>query len=288
MAMSADPAANLASAVAQDPRGGGPRRQDRLPARALPLALLLPDRGRCALRPGRAHPRSEHRGPGLGSPPQRGGGAGVAVRTPRARALPQHHRGDRHRRSDPGQVPQDAHPRRSRPTTRSSTSRPAISGFQVFPTAVRQPRRAGLLGSVVPRGGAPGRPARRRRHLLPDGHRLAPGREGRRRAPPSATPGGPCSAGTPSPTASTWPPSTASAWKRRPARPGLEFWGGSFLCDPQGVVLAEASAEREEILLGTRGSGAHRGGAPPVAVLARSPRRRLSRSRPRFLDEELP
>jgi N-carbamoylputrescine amidase len=33
--------------------------------------------------------------------------------------------------------------------------------------------------------------------------------------------------------------------------PGLEFWGGSFLCDPQGVMLAEASAEREEILLGT-------------------------------------
>jgi N-carbamoylputrescine amidase len=33
--------------------------------------------------------------------------------------------------------------------------------------------------------------------------------------------------------------------------PGLEFWGGSFLADPQGVVLAEASGEREEILLGT-------------------------------------
>jgi N-carbamoylputrescine amidase len=33
--------------------------------------------------------------------------------------------------------------------------------------------------------------------------------------------------------------------------PGLEFWGGSFFCDPMGVVAAEASAEREEILLGT-------------------------------------
>jgi N-carbamoylputrescine amidase len=32
--------------------------------------------------------------------------------------------------------------------------------------------------------------------------------------------------------------------------PGLEFWGGSFFCDPQGVVLAEASTEREEILYG--------------------------------------
>jgi N-carbamoylputrescine amidase len=32
--------------------------------------------------------------------------------------------------------------------------------------------------------------------------------------------------------------------------PGLEFWGGSFLCDPFGVVIAEASHDREEILIG--------------------------------------
>jgi N-carbamoylputrescine amidase len=31
---------------------------------------------------------------------------------------------------------------------------------------------------------------------------------------------------------------------------GLEFWGSSFLCDPFGQVLAEASTDREEILLG--------------------------------------
>jgi N-carbamoylputrescine amidase len=31
---------------------------------------------------------------------------------------------------------------------------------------------------------------------------------------------------------------------------GLEFWGGSFLCDPFGRVLAEASHDREEILIG--------------------------------------
>jgi N-carbamoylputrescine amidase len=30
---------------------------------------------------------------------------------------------------------------------------------------------------------------------------------------------------------------------------GLEFWGSSFICDPFGVVLAEASTDREEILL---------------------------------------
>ena len=31
---------------------------------------------------------------------------------------------------------------------------------------------------------------------------------------------------------------------------GLEFWGGSFLCDPFGRVIAEASQDKEEILLG--------------------------------------
>jgi N-carbamoylputrescine amidase len=32
--------------------------------------------------------------------------------------------------------------------------------------------------------------------------------------------------------------------------PGLEFWGSSFICDPFGVVVAEASAEKEEIVVG--------------------------------------
>ena len=31
---------------------------------------------------------------------------------------------------------------------------------------------------------------------------------------------------------------------------GIEFWGSSFLCDPFGQVIAEASADREEILVG--------------------------------------
>jgi len=34
-----------------------------------------------------------------------------------------------------------------------------------------------------------------------------------------------------------------------PGQPGLEFWGSSFLCDPFGVVLAEASTDREELLV---------------------------------------
>jgi N-carbamoylputrescine amidase len=31
---------------------------------------------------------------------------------------------------------------------------------------------------------------------------------------------------------------------------GLEFWGGSFLCDPFGRVIAEATHDKEEILIG--------------------------------------
>ena len=31
--------------------------------------------------------------------------------------------------------------------------------------------------------------------------------------------------------------------------PGLEFWGSSFVADPFGIVVAEASTEREEILV---------------------------------------
>jgi len=30
---------------------------------------------------------------------------------------------------------------------------------------------------------------------------------------------------------------------------GIEFWGNSFICDPQGVVIAEASSDKEEIIL---------------------------------------
>ncbi|HEX7729783.1 MAG TPA: carbon-nitrogen hydrolase [Terracidiphilus sp.] len=33
--------------------------------------------------------------------------------------------------------------------------------------------------------------------------------------------------------------------------PGLEFWGGSFLADPFGRVIAKASHDKEEILIGT-------------------------------------
>jgi N-carbamoylputrescine amidase len=38
--------------------------------------------------------------------------------------------------------------------------------------------------------------------------------------------------------------------KPAPGSPGLEFWGTSFLCDPFGIVVAEGSTDREEIVVG--------------------------------------
>jgi N-carbamoylputrescine amidase len=35
------------------------------------------------------------------------------------------------------------------------------------------------------------------------------------------------------------------------SEPGIEFWGSSFLCDPFGTVLAEASTDQEETLIAT-------------------------------------
>ena len=37
--------------------------------------------------------------------------------------------------------------------------------------------------------------------------------------------------------------------KPDPRRAGIEFWGSSFIADPQGVILAEASIDKEETLL---------------------------------------
>lgn len=34
-----------------------------------------------------------------------------------------------------------------------------------------------------------------------------------------------------------------------PGTPGLEFWGSSFICDPQGVILVQGSHDKEEVLL---------------------------------------
>ena len=42
---------------------------------------------------------------------------------------------------------------------------------------------------------------------------------------------------------------SCSIWAASGLSAGLEFWGSSFICDPFGVMLAEASTDREETLL---------------------------------------
>ena len=37
--------------------------------------------------------------------------------------------------------------------------------------------------------------------------------------------------------------------KPNPQSTGIEFWGSSFIADPQGVIVAEASADKEEVLV---------------------------------------
>ena len=37
--------------------------------------------------------------------------------------------------------------------------------------------------------------------------------------------------------------------KPNPASDGILFWGSSFICDPQGVIIAQGSEDQEEILL---------------------------------------
>jgi agmatine deiminase len=60
---------------------------------------------------------------------------------------------------------------------------------------------------------------------------------------------------------------------------GLEFWGGSFVSDPFGNILAKASADREEVLVVDCDRALHRGDATQLAVPARPPHRRVRRSR---------
>ena len=161
----------------------------------------------------------------------------------------------------------------TRSTTRSSTSRPATSASSVRHRR-RPHRRARLLGPVVPRRRAPDGARGRGDALLPDRDRLAAGREGREDA------------------------AEHEAWEtvqrahaiangvfvvavNRVGREGdLQFWGSSFVADPFGRIIAQASATEER-----RSSSPidlarieRRGGTGPSCATAASTRTATSRS----------
>ncbi len=112
--------------------------------------------------------------------------------------------------------------------------------------ALRDDRRADLLGPVVSGGGAHHRAARRRGAVLSDRHRLAPGREGRVGRRRRSRRGARSSARTPSPTASTSRRRIASATRTSRARTASTFFGHSFIADPFGRFVAEAGERRRD------------------------------------------
>ena len=117
---------------------------------------------------------------------------------------------------------------------------------------------------------------RRAGAVLPDGHRLASRRRRRNSARRSTTPGAPSSARTPSPTA-IYVAAVNRVGYEGPPEHGLEFWGASFVADPFGQVVAEASARPGRDPDRGMRSAAYRGGAPQLALPARPPHRRVRR-----------
>src|SRR5215468_6470924 len=254
-------------------RGGAPRRAHRLPPGALPLALPVPGRGRCALRARRADPRPEHRGALAARRRARRRRRRLALRAPRAGPLPQHRGRDRRRRPDPRALPQDAHPRRSA-LLREVLLHARRYRLPQLCDARPARRHARVLGPVVPRGGAPHRALRRADPLLPDGDRLAV-RRGRGGRPRAARGVGDRAAR---------PRDRERRLRRR--REPRRFRGRDPLLGP--VLRRQSVRPRARARVGRRGGGARRrlrprgdrARAPAVAFFARPAHRRVRRSRP--------
>ena len=148
---------------------------------------------------------------------------------------------------------------------------PGDLGFQGLADALRQNRRADLLGPMVSRSRAADGVAGRANSVLPDRHRLASGREEKIRRNASTTPGKPSSAATPSPTAVMSPCPTASAMKSSAGGDGIEFWGQSFVAGTSGEILAKAACEQRGDFDCAGGPGQGGRDAHALAVPARPP-----------------
>ena len=216
MRCSTDPDDNLQRACALLREAAGQRRPGRLPARAVSHPVLLPDRGRRAVRPGRADPRPDHRGavrrwhvrPGWSWSARSSSAATPGIYHNTAVVIDAD--GTLRGRYRKMHIPDDPLYYEKYYFT------PGDLGFQAFETSVARVGTLGLLGPVVSRGRPADGPARGRDPVLSHGDRLAPGREGRVRRGPSRAPGRPSSARTRSPTESTSRPSTGSATKGPP------------------------------------------------------------------------
>ncbi len=179
MACSVDPNENLAKAEWRIREAAGTRRADRLPAGTVPLAVFLPRGRRRAVRPGRADPRARRRKVSRGWRANWRWSSSARVFERRAAGV--YHNTALVIDADGAllgiyrkmHIPDDPLYFEKYYFT------PGDLGFRCFDTRYRAHRAAGLLGPVVSGSGAAGRAGRRAGAVLPDGHRLAPGREGR-------------------------------------------------------------------------------------------------------------
>ena len=155
------------------------------------------------------------------------------------RRLLQHRRRHRRRRHVPRQVPQEPHPARARPGFwEKFYFRPGNLGYPVFETRVREGRRLHLLRPPLPRRRARARAERR-------GDRVQS--VGDRRGTVASTCGSSSSRRTPSRTATSSARSTASGYEA-PWNIG-EFYGQSYFCDPRGQIIAQASRDKDELVV---------------------------------------
>ena len=245
------------------PRSRPRRSQRHLPPRALPRPILLPARRPRPLRPRRVHPRPLHRAlsaiakeeKSSSSPASSSAAPPASTTTPPPSSKPTAaSRASTARCTSPT----------TRSTTRSSTSPPATSASKPSKTSSGRHRHARLLGPVVSRSRPPRPPSAapntlfyptaigwhpaekaefgdaqyaawqtiQRAHAIANGVYVgAVNRVGHEHGdvihngvemlgPGDHTP-----------------------------QSGLEFWGGSFIADPFGRILAQASHDKEEILI---------------------------------------
>ena len=268
----------MRKAIRGHPRGGRPRRADRLPPGALPQPVLLPDRGPPLFRPRRADSRaldrprwqrSQRSSAWSSSPRCSRSGPRASITTPPPSSTPTADYLGKYRKMH---IPDDPQYYEKFYFT------PGDLGFRSLGHPVRPHRRAGLLGPVVSRGRPPHRPERARRSSSTPPPSAGSRPRKRSTAPSSRRPGRRSSAATPSPTAST-SCAVNRVGHEGTGDGGIEFWGGSFVADPGGRLLAKAGAD-EEVLTATVRSRQGRRQPHPLALPARPAHRRLRRSHP--------
>ena len=262
MSMSARPEENVAKAVEQGARSGGARRRGGVPARDVPHAVLLPEGRPRELRARGDRARAEHARRSAAPRSRRASrwwcrsssaGRPASTTTARSSSTP-----TARSRASTARCTS----RTTRSSTRSSTSRRATSA-----SGLRRRRRAGSARSSAGTSGTPRARGSRRCAARPcsSTRRRSAGTRARR---PS----------TASRSARAWQTIQRShaiangvyvavvnrvGHEGRPrAATGSSSGARRFLADPFGVVIAEASTDREEILVGEVSLRAHRRGAP--------------------------